>query len=243
MYEHFVKAIRVKIDSWLIDIIPTMLSSMNHIMCIFEFVKWYEKYFCIWETWSEKSRWPKRGMVKIELCPGQAPSLMSQKLFPLPPREHPPHKTPFPVPEFPFPPHVPAVYGQALLRANRCFWRLRTLRTMTFPMTNSQYLDDQEGGQTESCIGRGCVRRLSPEHSTNPPWPPLRSDKYEWSPTSGHSAGNLPSSYIYIIPYLMTNTYYPWTSYFWFSWQWEIPNRWHPKIRRVLYRNPKICHS
>ena len=70
----------------------------------------------------------------------------------------------------------------------------------------------------------GNVRRLSPEHSTNPPWPPLRSDKYEWSPTSGHSAGNLPSSYIYIIPYLMTNTYYPWTSYFWFSWQWEIPN-------------------
>ena len=141
------------------------------------------------------------------------------------------------------PPHVPAVYGQALLRANRCFWRLRTLRTMTFPMTNSQYLDDQEGGQTESCIGRGCVRRLSPEHSTNPPWPPLRSDKYEWSPTSGHSAGNLPSSYIYIIPYLMTNTYYPWTSYFWFSWQWEIPNRWHPKIRRILFQNPKICHS
>ena len=84
------------------------------------------------------------------------------------------------------PPHVPAVYGQALLRANRCFWRLRTLRTMTLPMTNSQCLDNSEGGQTESCIGRGCVRRLSPEHSTNPPWPPLRSDKYEWSPTSGH---------------------------------------------------------
>ena len=140
------------IDSWLIDIIPTMLSSMNHIMCIFEFVKWYEKYFCIWETWSEKSRWPKRGMVKIELCPGQAPSLMSQKLFPLPPREHPPHKTPFPVPEFSSPPHVPAVYGQALLRANRCFWRLRTLRTMTLPMTNPQNLDDSEGGQTESCL-------------------------------------------------------------------------------------------
>ena len=162
-------------------------------------VKWYEKYFCIWETWSEKSRWPKRGMVKIELCPGQAPSLMSQKLFPLPPREHPPHKTPFPVPEFSFPPHVPAVYGQALLRANRCFWRLRTLRTMTFPMTNSQYLDDQEGGQTESCIGRGCVRRLSPEHSTNPPWPPLRSDKYEWSPTSGHFHRDFPLSLIHII--------------------------------------------
>ena len=185
MYEHFVKAIRVKIDSWLIDIIPTMLSSMNHIMCIFEFVKWYEKYFCIWETWSEKSRWPKRGMVKIELCPGQAPSLMSQKLFPLPPRERPPHKTPFPVPEFSFPPHVPAVYGQALLRANRCFWRLRTLRTMTLPMTNSQCLDDSEGGQTESCLQRAVCEafverspQLRPSESPSeltpptPLWPP-----------------------------------------------------------------------
>ena len=179
------KAIRVKIDSWLIDIIPTMLSSMNHIMCIFEFVKWYEKYFCIWETWSEKSRWPKRGMVKIELCPGQAPSLMSQKLFPLPPREHPPHKTPFPVPEFSSPPHVPAVYGQALLRANRCFWRLRTLRTTTLPMTNSQCLDDSEGGQTESCLQRAVCEafverspQLRPSESSSeltpptPLWPP-----------------------------------------------------------------------
>ena len=91
-----------------------------------------------------KSKWPKRGMVKIELCPGQlkitatplspaAPSLGSQKLFPPSPREHPFHKTPSPVPEFPLPPTFQLVYGQALLRANSGFWRWRTLRTMTLP--------------------------------------------------------------------------------------------------------------
>ena len=79
-----------------------------------------------------KSRCPKRGVVRIELCPCQleikdtalspaAPSPASHKLFPPSPREHPFHKTPSPVPEFPLPPTFQLVYGQALLRANSGF--------------------------------------------------------------------------------------------------------------------------